>query len=110
MRTWLRSVFNAMLGKVPGRTGRLDTATRMAMDADLTYGRQPVPPAPCPWRERNDGHLFKPVGALADVGLLEELIRIINEAQERDAEDECRLYGPPIPEGLSFQRRRPDRR
>ena len=53
-----------------------------------------------------DGHLVKPVGALADIGLLEELIRIVNKAQEHDAEDERRLYGPPIPEGLSFQRRR----
>ena len=29
--------------------------------------------------------------------MLEELIRIVNEAQERDAEDERRLYGRPIP-------------
>jgi hypothetical protein len=36
VRTWLRSVVNAMLGRVPGKTSRLDTATRMAMDADLT--------------------------------------------------------------------------
>jgi hypothetical protein len=47
---------------------------------------------------------------LADIDLLEELIRVVNEAQERDAEDERHLYGPPIPEGLSFQRRRPGRR
>lgn len=46
---------------------------------------------------RDDGHLVKPVGALADVGLLEELIRIVNEAQQRDAEDERRLYGPADP-------------
>ena len=32
MRTWLRSVVNAILGKVPGKTSRPDTATRMAMD------------------------------------------------------------------------------
>ena len=81
----------------------------MAMDTDFTYRRQSTSPAQRPWRERDDGHLVKPVGALADVGLLEELIRIVNEAQERDAEDERRLYGPPIPEGLSFQRPRPDR-
>jgi hypothetical protein len=110
MSTWLRSIVDAILGKVPGKTGRPDTATRMALDTDFTYRRQSTPPAARPWRERDDGHLVKPIGALADVGLLEELIRIVNEAQERDAEDERRLYGPPIPEGLSFQRQRPDRR
>ena len=31
MRTWLRSLLNAILGKVPGKTSRPDTATRMAM-------------------------------------------------------------------------------
>jgi hypothetical protein len=36
MRTWLRSLVNAILGKVPGKTNRLDTATHMAMDADLS--------------------------------------------------------------------------
>ena len=36
MRTWLRSLVNAILGKVPGKTSRPDTATRMAMDADLS--------------------------------------------------------------------------
>ena len=106
MRIWLRTILNAILGKVPGGTGRPDTATRMAIDADFTDRAQSTPPPPRLWPQRDDGHLFKPVGALADVGLLEELIRIVNEAQERDAEDERRLYGPPIPEGLSFQRRR----
>jgi len=109
MRNWLRAVIAATLGKVPGKKSRADTATRMAMDADFTYRQTaPLPSRPSP--RRDDGHLFKPTGALADVGLLEELIRIVNEAQERDAEDERRLYGPPIPEGLLFQRRRPDRR
>jgi hypothetical protein len=73
MRIWLRSIFNAVLGKIPGKTGCTDTATRMVMDA------------PGPWQERDDGHLVKSLGALADVGLLEELIRIVNEAQQRDA-------------------------
>ena len=97
MRIWLRSVLNAILGRVPGRPGRPDTATRMAMDAHFIY--QPTPPAPRPWQERDDGRLFKPVGALADAGLLEEMIRIVNEAQERDAEDERRLYVPRSPRG-----------
>jgi len=40
MWTWLRSVLNAALGKVPGKTSRPDAATRMAMDADFN-----APPA-----------------------------------------------------------------
>jgi hypothetical protein len=32
----LRSIVNAILGKVPGKTSRSDTATRMAMDADFS--------------------------------------------------------------------------
>ena len=40
MRTRLRSLVNAILGKVPGKTNRLDTATRMAMDADFSYRRE----------------------------------------------------------------------
>jgi hypothetical protein len=35
MRTWLRSLVNAVLGKDPGKTSRLDTATRMMIDADF---------------------------------------------------------------------------
>ena len=42
MRTWLCSLVNAILGKVPGKTGRLDTATRMAMDADFSDRREPT--------------------------------------------------------------------
>jgi hypothetical protein len=37
MRAWLHSLVNAVLGKVPGKTSRPDTATRMAMDADFSY-------------------------------------------------------------------------
>ena len=36
MRTWLRSLVNAFLGKVPGKTSRPDTATRMMIDADFS--------------------------------------------------------------------------
>ena len=36
MPTWLRSLVNAFLGKVPGETSRLDTATRMIIDADFS--------------------------------------------------------------------------
>ena len=51
-----------------------------------------MPPGPRRWRERDDGHLVKPAGPLADLDPLEELIRVVNEAQERDAEDERRLH------------------
>jgi len=83
MPTWLRSVVNAISGKVPGKTSRPDTATRMAMDADFSDRREPTPQGELRVRERDDGHLVK--GMLADVEFLEELIRIVNEAQERDA-------------------------
>jgi hypothetical protein len=106
MRIWLRSVVDAILGKVPGKTRGADIATRMAMDADFTDRRHPSTPIRWPWQERDDAHLTKPAGALADVGVLEELIRIVNDAQARDAEDERRLYGPPIPKGFSFRRPR----
>jgi hypothetical protein len=48
MRTWLRSLVNAVLGKVPGKTSRLDTATRMAMDADLSDRQESMPPWAAP--------------------------------------------------------------
>ena len=90
MRTLLRSVVDAILGRVPSKTGRPDTATRMAMDADLSYRRELSQLRP----ERDDQHLLKTADPLADLDLLEELIRIVNKAQERDAEDERRLYDP----------------
>jgi hypothetical protein len=40
MPTWLRSLVNAFLGKVPGKTSRIDTATRMMMDADFSLHRE----------------------------------------------------------------------
>jgi hypothetical protein len=62
------------------------------------------------WRERDNRHLFKAAAPLP-VDPVEELIRVVNEAQERDAEDERRLYHP-MPRGRasSYQRRRPHRR
>ena len=88
MRTWFRSVIDTVLGRVPGKTSRLDTATRMVMDADFSDGSSSMP------RARDDGHLIKPIGPSADRALFEQLVRIVNEAQERDAEDERRLYDP----------------
>jgi hypothetical protein len=111
MRTLLRSLINAILGKVPSKTSRLDTATRMAMDADFSDCHESMPHGMRLRRERDDGHLVKPTGSSADIDPLEELIRVINETQEHDAEDERRLYHPMCGDRpSSFQRRRPNRR
>jgi hypothetical protein len=62
------------------------------------------------WRERDDQHLVKRA-ALLRADLIDDLSRIINEAQERDAEDERWLYRPMQGDRpLSFRRRRPGRR
>jgi hypothetical protein len=107
MRNWLRSVINAILGKVPGKSSWPDTATRMAMDADFSDRYESMPAGLRRWRERDDGHLVKPARPLTAI---EELARIVNEAQERDTEDEHRLYDPMLRDRSSFQQRRPDRR
>jgi hypothetical protein len=58
------------------------------------------------WRERDDRHLARP-RSLDHVDPLEELILVVNEAQDRDARDERRLYDPKLGERpLFFQRRR----
>jgi len=101
MPAWLNSVVDTILGRVPAKTGRLDTATRMAMDADFSCRRDAASPS-LP-RGRDDRHLVKPASALAQVEFLEELIRIVNEAQDRDAEDERRLYDPMLRDRRSFQ-------
>jgi hypothetical protein len=111
MRTWLRSLVNAVLGKVPAKTSWADTATRMAMNADFSDRQESMPHGLRGRRERDDGHLVKPTASSADIDPLEELIRVVSEAQERDAEDELRLYHPMRRDRpSSFQRRRPDRR
>jgi hypothetical protein len=59
------------------------------------------------WRERDDRHLFK----APEVDPVDELIRMVGEAQERDAEDERRLYQPLRGDHpSSFRQRLPDRR
>ena len=112
MPTWLRSLVNAVLGKLPGKTSRPDTATRMMIDADFSDRQESMPHGLRRQRERDDGHLVKPTGPSADMDPLdEELIRVVNEAQERDAEDERRLYHPMCRNRpSSFQHRRPNRR
>ena len=110
-RTWLRSLVNAVFGKVPGKTSRPDTATRVAMDADLSDRQESMPHRLRRRRERDDGHLVKPTGLSADIDPLRELIRVVSEAEERDAEDELRLYHRMRGDRpSSFQRRRQDRR
>jgi hypothetical protein len=110
MKTWVRSAIDTILGRVSGKTSRPDTATRMAMDADFSYRREPTPQRELPRGERDDGHLVKG-GMLADVNFLEELIRIVKEAQGRDADDERRLYNSMVHGQPSYlQRQRPDQR
>jgi hypothetical protein len=53
MRTWIRSVVDAFLGKIPGKPGRFDTATRMWRDADFSDRREPATPAREPTRKVN---------------------------------------------------------
>ena len=62
------------------------------------------------WRERDDRHLVKP-GLPSRIDPVEELIRIVKEAQDQDAEDERRLYPPIRGDRPSFfHRRRSNRR
>jgi hypothetical protein len=56
------------------------------------------------WRERDDQHLFKASTPLPDIDPIEELARIVGDAQERDNEDERRF------ERLSWQNPSRDRR
>jgi hypothetical protein len=51
MWTWLRSLADAFLGKIPDKPARLDTATRMAIDADFTDHGEPTTPAREPLRK-----------------------------------------------------------
>jgi hypothetical protein len=64
------------------------------------------------WRREKDDHsLVKPVAQSPDVDPIEELVRIIGEAQDSDAADEAqldRLMRGDRPS--SYSRRRPDRR
>jgi hypothetical protein len=51
MGTWLRSLVDVFLGKTPGKPIRLDTPTRMAMDADFNDRGEPTTPAREPYRK-----------------------------------------------------------
>ena len=91
----VRSLAYAILGKVPGKSDRPDTATRMAMDADFSDRGEPAIP---------------PRGPLRKVDPIEELARIVGEAQQGDAEDERRLgHSRQSDRPLSYTWRRPGR-
>ena len=61
MRTCLRSVVATILGKVPGKTSRLDTATRMVMDADFSDRYASMLRGLPRSSERDDEYLIKPL-------------------------------------------------
>ncbi len=61
------------------------------------------------WRERDDLHLIKSATPLPDIDPIEELDRLISEAQERDAENEGRFERLSRPSPM-LDRRRPDTR
>jgi hypothetical protein len=62
------------------------------------------------WRERDDRHLIKgtPPSPLPEIDPIEELARIVGEAQERDADDERRFERLSRPSPMR-DLRRPDR-
>ena len=63
------------------------------------------------WRKRDDQHLVKRAAPKPDLEPIDQLARIVGEAQERDADDERRLYHPMRGDrASSYQRRRPHRR
>jgi len=81
----LSSLANALLGRT-GKLDRVDTATRMAMDADFSARCEPSAP------ER------KPA---PDVDPIEELMRIVGEREPERT--------PRRPNALTFPRRRRSR-
>jgi hypothetical protein len=51
MRNKFLSLIDAFLGRVPGKLGRFDAATRMAMDADFSDYGEPTTPTREPHRK-----------------------------------------------------------
>jgi hypothetical protein len=95
MRTWLRSLDQAIFDRVAGKISRPDTATCMIIDADFSLGCESKHLPPSREALRHEDQLRKPTeGMLADVAFLEKLTSIIREAQELHAEDKSRLYIP----------------
>jgi hypothetical protein len=58
-------------------------------------------------RERDDRHLLRPT-PLPEIDPIEELARIVGDAQERDAEDEARFERLSRLSPIRERRRRPD--
>jgi len=74
---WLRSITDAVLGKT-GKPDRVDTATRMAMDADFRYMGEP----PTPERE--------PAQKVDPIDELRRLVGAAEPASERKFADRLR--------------------
>lgn len=108
MRTGLRSLVDAILARIPGKTSRLDTATRMMTRISASPASQGPPATPRGASETMDTPSSQ-LELLRDIQLLDELVRIVNEAQERGADDERRVYNSIPSAWPSFSRReRPD--
>ena len=95
---WLKRLVDAILGRVPGKVGRLDTATRMLRDADFRA-------APVVRSAERDRPYVEP-----EIDPLEELRRLVS-ADESDADVPPSLPraadgAPPI----RSSRRKPGRR
>jgi hypothetical protein len=80
----------------------------MAMAADFSHRREPGLPETLRKRARDDRDLVKQFEPSADAALFEQLIRVVNETQDRDAEDERQLYGPMRVAGPSLRKRSMD--
>lgn len=77
----LRSLVNAILGKVPGKPGRLDAATRMAMDAEpasfaALAAKASAEPKGSPRRDEPEVQKVDPI---------DELKRIIGNPSDSDS-------------------------
>jgi hypothetical protein len=74
MWTWWRSIADAFMSRT-GNPSRLDTSTRMAMDADFSRRRETVPQ-----------RLPEPPRAPADPDPIEELMRLVGDRKRPDPE------------------------
>jgi len=97
MMRWLQRLAGAILGRVPDKAGRVDTATRLMFEADFrTHDIKPV--------DRNR------YNAKSDVDPLEELRRLVS------SDDPSSQVPPSIPGNSHslrptyFPRRKPSRR
>ena len=68
MWTWLRQIADSFMGRT-GKPSRLDTATRMAMDADFSRCRETEPQTP--------------QASPPELSQIEELARLVGEHEPR---------------------------